>query len=35
MEVFNLKKLNEVDGKEKFHVEVSDRFGASEDLDSE
>jgi hypothetical protein len=26
MERFNLKKLNEVDGKEKYHVEVSNRF---------
>jgi hypothetical protein len=26
MERFNLKKLNEVEGKEQFHVEVSNRF---------
>jgi hypothetical protein len=28
MERFNLKKLNEVEGKEKYHVEVSNRFTA-------
>jgi hypothetical protein len=32
---FNLKKLNEVEGKEKYHVEVSNRFAALEDLDAE
>jgi hypothetical protein len=26
MERFNLKKLNEVEGKEKYRVEVSSRF---------
>jgi hypothetical protein len=35
MERFNLKKLNEVEGKEKYHVEVSNRFAAKEDLDTE
>jgi hypothetical protein len=35
MERFNLKKLNEVEGKEKFCVEVSNRFSALEDLDAE
>jgi hypothetical protein len=35
MERFNLKKLNEVEGKEKFRVEVSKRFAALEDLDTE
>jgi hypothetical protein len=35
MERFNLKKLNEVEGKGKFRVEVSNRFGALEDLDTE
>jgi hypothetical protein len=35
MERFNLKKLNEVEGKEQFHVEVSNRFAALEDLDTE
>jgi hypothetical protein len=33
MERFNLKKLNEVEGKEQFHVEVLNRFAALEDLD--
>jgi hypothetical protein len=28
MERFNLKKLNDVDGKEQFRVEVSKRFAA-------
>jgi hypothetical protein len=32
MEGFNLKKLNEVEGKEKYRVEVSNRFAALEDL---
>jgi hypothetical protein len=31
MKGFNLKKLNEVEGKEKYHVEVSNRFAALED----
>jgi hypothetical protein len=35
MERFNLKKLNDVEGKEKFRVEVSRRFAALEDLDAE
>jgi hypothetical protein len=35
MERFNLKKLNEVEGKEQFRVEVSNRFAALEDLDTE
>jgi hypothetical protein len=35
MERFNLKKLNEVEGKEKYHVEVSTRFLVLEDLDAE
>jgi hypothetical protein len=35
MEKINLKKLNEVEGKEKYHVEVSNRFAAQEDLDTE
>jgi hypothetical protein len=34
MEKFNIKKLNEVEGKEQYRVEVSNRFAASEDLDS-
>jgi hypothetical protein len=28
MERFNLNKLNEVEGKEEYHVEVSNRFAA-------
>jgi hypothetical protein len=35
MERFNLKKLNQVEGKGQFHVEVSNRFAALEDLDAE
>jgi hypothetical protein len=35
MERFNLKKLNEVEGKEQFHVEVSNRFAGLEDLVAE
>jgi hypothetical protein len=35
MERFNLKKLNEVEGKEQYRVEVSDRFAALEDMDAE
>jgi hypothetical protein len=35
MERFNLKKLNEVNGKEEYHAEVSNRFAALEDLDAE
>jgi hypothetical protein len=32
MERFNHKRLNEVEGKEKYDVEVSSRFAALEDL---
>jgi hypothetical protein len=35
MERFNGKKLNEVAGKEKYHIEVSNRFAVLEDLDAE
>jgi hypothetical protein len=35
MERFNIKKLNEVEGKEQFHVEFSNRFAALEDLVAE
>jgi hypothetical protein len=35
MERFNLKKLNEAEGKEKYRVEVSSRLADFEDLDSE
>jgi hypothetical protein len=31
MERFNLKKLKEVEGKEKYRVEVSNRFAALDD----
>jgi hypothetical protein len=34
-ERFNLKKLNDVEGKEQFRVEVSNRFAALEDLSIE
>jgi hypothetical protein len=33
IERFSLKKLNDVEGKEQFRVEVSNRFAALEDLD--
>jgi hypothetical protein len=35
MKRFNLKKLDEVEGKEQFRVEISNRFAALEDLDAE
>jgi hypothetical protein len=35
IERFTLKKLNEVASKEEYHVEVSNRFAASECLDAE
>jgi hypothetical protein len=35
IERFNLKKLSKVEGKERFRVEVSNRFAALEDLDAE
>jgi hypothetical protein len=35
MERFNLKELNQVEGKEQFRVEVSNMFAALEDLDAE
>jgi hypothetical protein len=35
MERFNLKKLNEVEGKEQYCVEISSRFAALEILDNE
>jgi hypothetical protein len=35
MERFNLKKLNEVEAKEQYHVEVSNRFASLEDFDTE
>jgi hypothetical protein len=35
MERFNLKNLTEVEGKERYRVEVSNRFSALENLDTE
>jgi hypothetical protein len=35
MERISLKKLKEVEGKEQFRVEFSDRFAALENLDAE
>jgi hypothetical protein len=35
MESFSLNKLNEVDGKEKYRVDVSNWFAAFENLDTE
>jgi hypothetical protein len=35
MERFNLKKLNEIEGKEQYHVEISNRFAVLENLDNE
>jgi hypothetical protein len=35
MKRFNLKKLNGVEGKEQYHVEISNRFAAMEILDTE
>jgi hypothetical protein len=35
MERFNLKKLNEVEGKEQFCAEASNRFAALEYMDAE
>jgi hypothetical protein len=35
METFNLKKLNELEGKEQYYVKVSNRFAALEDLEGE
>jgi hypothetical protein len=35
LEGFNLKKLNEVEGKDKYCVQVSSRFAALEDLGTE
>jgi hypothetical protein len=35
MERFNLKKLNDVECREQYRVEVSNRFAALEDLDAE
>jgi hypothetical protein len=32
LERFNLKELNEVVGKEQYHVEISNKFAALENL---
>jgi hypothetical protein len=34
MEGFKVKKLNEVDGKEQFRIEVLHRFAALDDFDA-
>jgi hypothetical protein len=35
VERFNLNKLNEVENKEQYRVEVSNRFALLEDLDAD
>jgi hypothetical protein len=35
MQRLNLKKLNEVEGKEQYNVEISNRFAALENSDAE
>jgi hypothetical protein len=35
MERFSLKKLNEVEAKEKYHAEISNRFAVLKNLDTE
>jgi hypothetical protein len=35
MERFDLKKLNEVEGKEQYWHEISNRFAALENLDND
>jgi hypothetical protein len=35
MERFNLKKLSEVKGRERYRVEISNSFAALENLDTE
>jgi hypothetical protein len=35
MERFNLKQLNEVEGKEQYRVEISNRFAVLENLHTE
>jgi hypothetical protein len=35
MKSFNLKKLSEIEGKERYCVEISNRFAALEKLDTE
>jgi replicative DNA helicase len=35
MERFNTKKLNDIEGKGQYYVEVSNRFAALENIDAE
>jgi hypothetical protein len=35
MQSFNLKKLNEIDGKEQHQVDISNRYAAFENFDTE
>jgi hypothetical protein len=35
MQMFNLKKLNEVEGKGQYNVEISVRYAALENSDAE
>jgi hypothetical protein len=35
MERFNVKKLNKVENKEQYRVEISNKFGALENLKAE
>jgi hypothetical protein len=35
MERFSLKKLNEVEDKEQYHVRISNRFAALENFDAD
>jgi hypothetical protein len=35
MERFNLKKLNEVEGKEQYHAKISNGFASLENSDDE
>jgi phosphomevalonate kinase len=35
LEWFSLKKLNKVEGKKRYHIEIPNRFAALENLDSE
>jgi hypothetical protein len=35
METFSIKNLNEVKGKEKYDVDISNRFAGLEDFDEE
>jgi hypothetical protein len=35
MERFNLKELNEVEGREQYCVEISNRYAALKNLDTE